>query len=172
MIIAILFFFIFLLLHLFHSSISQKLQGVSKWSIQWMTAQLSEIFLFLVRAASELRSVCYGSKYASWSLSYMYMQFLHNYTYNSNTNCCIRMFHLLNDSSSIRHIWCQVKSYIHDITTRLQIPTFITTAFWNHILCRFTLITWKLQVVYRHSTYQLYCLRSISPGMKMDSKDD
>ena len=54
----------------FSSCITQKLCRLYKRSAHQTIALLSEIFLFLVRAAYKLRSASYGSKHASQSLSY------------------------------------------------------------------------------------------------------
>ena len=66
--VSILFFF-FLVLSSFSSSITQKVYGISKRSAHQMNALLSEIFLILVRAACELRSMSYGPKHTSRFLS-------------------------------------------------------------------------------------------------------
>ena len=42
----------------------------------------------------------------------------------------------------------------------LWLQTRITVTFWYTILCILTCITWKLQVVYEHSTYQMTVLLS------------
>ena len=57
-----LFFFLF-------PCTTQKLYGQYERSAHQTTALVSEIFLFLVRAACKLRLMSYGSKHASWSLS-------------------------------------------------------------------------------------------------------
>ena len=79
---SILFFVFFLSFLLsFCSCIAQKLYSIYKWSACQMIALLSEIFLFLVRAACELRLASYFSKHALQSPSdtpfcaYLYAQF-------------------------------------------------------------------------------------------------
>ena len=63
----ILFFlsFFFFLMH------NSKVCNISERSANQMTALLSEIYLFLVRAACKLKSVSYGSKYTLRTFFYM-----------------------------------------------------------------------------------------------------
>ena len=62
--------FDFVLLSSYSSCINQEVKGVYEQSAYQMTALLSEIFLFLVRAACELRSASYGSKRVTDSFLY------------------------------------------------------------------------------------------------------
>ena len=55
----------------FPSHKTQKVYGIYEQSAHQTTALLSEILLFLVRAACELRSMSYGYKHISRVLSYM-----------------------------------------------------------------------------------------------------
>ena len=66
-----------------------------------MIALLSEIFLDWVKAACELRSMNYGSKHASQSLSDTPLCAC--YTHNLKTTSCIRTvyMYILNDCSTI-----------------------------------------------------------------------
>ena len=80
--ISILFLYFLLFSSFFLSSfpscITQKVYGTYKRSICQTTALLSEIFLFLVRAACELKSMSYCPKHASQWLSYMpFCAYLH-----------------------------------------------------------------------------------------------
>ena len=70
-------------------------------------ALLSEIFLYLVRAAWELRSTRYGPKHALWWLSYMpFCAYMYMYSQVQLENYrLLRTFYLSNDCSSIEDIY-------------------------------------------------------------------
>ena len=94
-----LFFFFFLS---FPLHITQKLCGVYKRSAHQTNALLSDIFLFLVRAACELRSASYGSKHTSQSLSDK--PFVCTYMHKAKTIRHIWTFYILNNCSTIGDI--------------------------------------------------------------------
>ena len=99
--ILILFFFLsssFFLSSL-PSSITQNVYGVYERSTHQTNALLSEIFLFLVRASCELRSMSYGpnTRHGGFSVRH----FVHNYKHNSINKGGMRTFYLLNDCSNI-----------------------------------------------------------------------
>ena len=89
----------------FPSCITQELYSIYERSTHQTTVLLLEISLFLVRAACELRSMRYGSKHASRSLSCMPFNFVRTYTHNSKTKGRIRTFYLTNDCSTIGKIY-------------------------------------------------------------------
>ena len=91
--ILFLFFFLFCLSSFssFQSSITQKLYGMYGRSTHQTNVLLSAIFLFLVRAACELRPISYGPKHVSQWLSCTH-HIVRNYTDNSITKDGIRMF--------------------------------------------------------------------------------
>ena len=64
------FFLSYFFLSFFLSFPSRITHDVYEWFTHQTNALISEIFLFLVRAACELRSMSYGPKHASWWLSY------------------------------------------------------------------------------------------------------
>ena len=88
----------------FLSSVTQKLYSVCKRSTRQTNAVLSEIFLFLVRAACALRSTSYGQ---NTCCGFPVRHFVHNYTHNLKTKgaTCITMFYLSNDYSTIGDIY-------------------------------------------------------------------
>ena len=130
----------------------------TKQSTDQTNALLSEIFLFLVRAACKLRLASYGPKHTSQWFSFM--PFVHNYTYNSKTNGRIKMFYLLNDCSTVEDIYSLSYSYMQDMISELWHQICIAITFQHDILCTFTFITQKLQVIRRHSTYPMTALLS------------
>ena len=71
-------FFFFVLLSSCSSSITQKVYNVHERFTHQMNALLSEIFLFLVRVACELRSLSYNPKQASrWLFCTPFCAYLH-----------------------------------------------------------------------------------------------
>ena len=88
--------------------ITQKLYNVQVYelhvhvSVYQTTPLLPEVFLFLLRAASQPRSMSYASKHAPQSLSDTpFCVQLHT---ELKTKDCIKTFYLSNDCSTIRDI--------------------------------------------------------------------
>ena len=86
----------------FPSRIPHKLDSIYERSACQTTPLLSEIFLFLVRAACKLRLASNGPKHTCGLFPAHY--FMRNYMYNSKTKGCIRTFYQSNDYSTIGHI--------------------------------------------------------------------
>ena len=106
-----------------------------------MTTLLSEIFLFLVRAACYVRSMSYGPKHMlQW---FSICHFVHNYTHNFKTKGCIRTFYLWKDCSTIKDIYSLGMSCMQVTISELWIPICMATTFLYDILCVLTLITRK-----------------------------
>ena len=99
-VLILLLFFFFLS---FPSSITQKVYSIHEQSTHQTNALLSEIFLFLVRAACMLRSTSYGPNMRCNCFSVHH--FVGNYTHNSITQGGIRTFYLSNDCSNIENIY-------------------------------------------------------------------
>ena len=59
---------------------------------------------------------------------------------------------------------------MQDAISELRLLTRITTSFWYDILCVLTCIPWKLQLVYRRSTYRMTYLlqRYLFSGLELD----
>ena len=93
-----------LLCVLIHVLVTRKLQVVDGRCTSWMTALLSEMSTFCVRAKCEMQMVSYGSKNASKFLSYK----PRTYTYNVKTTCHIWLLLMSNDCSTIGDILCVV----------------------------------------------------------------
>ena len=86
--------------------------------------------------------------------------FVRNYTHNSKTKGRMRTFYLSNNCSTIGHINSLGESCMQDTIGELYIQNRITTTFRYNILCVLTLVTQKLQVLCRRSTYQTTVLLS------------
>ena len=110
-----------------------------------MTALLSEISIFWVRAVYEIRLASYGSKHALQPRSDT--PFVHTYAHNLKTTGCIWMLYISNDCHTIRHIQFLVPNTRHSL-------------FPIYHLCILTRITWKLQVVHECSAYPTTALLS------------
>ena len=142
----------------FPSCITEKVYDTYEHSTDQTNPLLSEIFLFLVRTACELRSTNSGPKHASRWL--FYMPFLCNYTHNSKTKGGIRTFYLLNDCFTIEHIYSLGYSCMRDTVSKLWIQTHMANTFTYGVLHVLTLVTRKLRAVRRHSTYRMTALVS------------
>ena len=111
------------------------MQHIYERSAHQMNALLSEIKLFLVRAACELKSARYGSKHVLQSLPYAVLCVL---TRTSRKLKIVR---------AVSEIWTESYGSKH-----ASLPL--------SDLSVLTLITRKLQVVHRRSTYQKIALLS------------
>ena len=133
------------------------LSSPSRITQKLYNALLSESFLFWVRAACKLRLASYGSKCAPQFLSLRY--FVHTYMHNSKSKGHIRTFYLSSDCSATRDGHFLVRA-----VWKLRLANYgskhITVSSQYHILCALTLITRKLQDVYKHSTYWMTALLS------------
>ena len=101
-----LFFFLFLSFFLsscLPSPITQKVFSVYERSGHQTTALSSKIFLFLGRAACELRSTSLAPN--AHRSGFPILHIVHNYTHNPKTNGRMRMFYPLNDFSTIGDIY-------------------------------------------------------------------
>ena len=87
----------------FPSHITQEVYGIYEQSPHQMTAPLSDIFLFLVRAACELRTTSYAPN--MHCSSFHIHHFVCNYMHNLKTEGRIGMFYLPNNCSAIRDIY-------------------------------------------------------------------
>ena len=83
-----------------------------------------------------------------------------HYMHNSKTKARIRLFYLSNDCSTIRDIYSLGYSCIWINISKLWVQTRITNTFQYDILCVFTLVTQKLQVICGHSTYRMTAILS------------
>ena len=104
-----------------------------------MTALLSEIFVFLDSAASELRSASYASKHVSWTLSCAPF-----------CATCTTTLLLSNDCSTVRIILSGLELYVR-YDWQVMEPNALQPL--QCILCIFTCISWKLLVIYGRCTY-------------------
>ena len=84
-----------------------------------------------------------------WRSLFLIHHIVHSYMHNSKTKGRISTFYL----SKKRYMW--------DRNGELWIQRHITTTFWYYISCLLILITRKLQVVCRRSTYQMTALLSL-----------
>ena len=88
------FFFFFSIRH------NPKVYGVYEQSAHQMTALLSEIFLFIARAACKLISTTQALN--RHSSGFPIRQFVRNYRHKSKTESRIRTFYLSNNCSTIQ----------------------------------------------------------------------
>ena len=138
---------------------NSKPYGVYERSAHQMTLLLLEILLFLVRAAYKLRSVSYASKHALWLLSNMpYCAYLHAQLEKERSYKIILPIKQL--LYYRRYLFSGLELYVR-YDRRVMIQACIAITFWYDILCILSLVTWKLQVRYGHSTYWMTALLSI-----------
>ena len=133
------FFLSFLLLFPYTYTCNSKVYDLYEQSSHQTTALLSEMILFLIRAACELRLASYGSKRMSQTLFYV-RHFVRTYMCNSKTKDRIRMLYLTNNCSTVRDIYFLGLNCMQDTTGELWIQTRIATSFQSDILCILTLI--------------------------------
>ena len=134
------------LLSFFSSCITQKLYGVYKWSAHQMTALLSEMFLLWFRAACELR----------WA-SYLILCIPTRITQKLEVVYRCSTYWMTSLLSEIHIFWlraaCEIQLASYGSKHALQ-------SLSDTLECILTCITWKLQVVYEHFTYQTTALLS------------
>ena len=127
---------------------------------------ISEMFLFGVRAACELRLVSYRSKHTMQPLSDTH--FVHTYMYtHTHVTWKLRVVHVYVSPtywttsllSEISILWVravyEIRSASYALYSHKQV---LQPLFWNDIFCTLTLILQKLHVVYGRWTYQMTAL--------------
>ena len=123
-----------------------------------MITVLSEIFLFLVRAASELRAASYGFKHALWSSSYApFCAYLHTQLENWRLyKDVLPIKWLLYDW---RYLFSGSELYLR-YNRQVMDPNTHCNLFPIWHFCILILITQKLPVINGLSTYQMTALLS------------
>ena len=107
--IPILFFFLLS----FPTHITQTLCGVYGWSAHQMTALLSEMCLFWVRGACELRSASYGLKHASRFLcDTPFCAYIHTQLKNWRSYTCKDILPIDWLLYSQRYLFCDLQLYV------------------------------------------------------------
>ena len=103
--------------------ITRKVQAIYRRYTHQMTAVLSEVSVFCLKAGCKIRLVGYGSKHSSQFFSYK--PFVHNYTLNLKTTSYIWSVSILNDCCSIKYIPCMVYSCKRESARELLPQTYI-----------------------------------------------
>ena len=138
-----------------HVHVTLKPYSVYEQSAHQMTALLSEVILFLVTAACELRSVSYGSKHVTDSFLYTILCVLARTTWKLKVvwHSTYWITALLSEVSipwvrAVGEIWLASYRFKHALQPLSKLT------FCAHL----TVITRKLPVVYRRCTLYVHCM--------------
>ena len=122
--------------------ITCKLQVAFGCSTYQMTALLSEMSIFCVRAGYEIQFASYASKHAMQCLSDK--PAVRTYMDNLKTTGHILTFCISNDCCTIGDIPCVIYSCMRDLTGELRGPKHASVVLWYNIACVYSKLMYTL----------------------------